>query len=121
MGGLFTKRLVEPLPDYGINTHIEHERGEWTPLGNAPLGAKRLPVITPSPAHQFSRIPEMFLESQHPWPDSIGRQDIERSFPIKLIICLLQINIDLVKRALIAPAQALVELGLDRGGYGPPL
>ncbi len=121
MGGFFTKRLVEPLPDYGINSHIEHERGERTPLCNAPFSAKRLPVIAPGPGHQFCRIPEMLLESQHLWPDSIVRQNIERLFPIKRIVCLLQINIDLIEWALITPGQALVELGLDCGSSGPPL
>jgi hypothetical protein len=36
VGGFFTKRLVEPLPDYGVNPHTKHERGEQTPLSNIP-------------------------------------------------------------------------------------
>ena len=59
----FTKGLVEPLPDYGIDTHIEHESGERAPLCNAPSSAKHLPVIAPSPACQFYCLPEMLLES----------------------------------------------------------
>ncbi len=47
-GSFFTKRLVEPFPDYGINTHVEHERGEQTLLRNAPSSTKRLPVISPA-------------------------------------------------------------------------
>jgi hypothetical protein len=89
-------RLVEPLPDDGIDTHIKHERGEWTPLGNAPFSAKRLPVITPGPAHQLCCIPEMLLECQHFRPNPIGHQNIELSFPIKHIILLLQIDVDLI-------------------------
>jgi hypothetical protein len=100
---VFIKRLIKPFPDYGIDTHIKHERGEWAPLSNAPLGIKRFPVITPGAAHQFCGVPEMLLEALHPWSDSIGHQNYERSLPIKRIVGLLQIYIDLIERALIAP------------------
>ncbi len=62
----------------------------------------------------------MFLKSQQPCPHPVGRQNFECSLPIKRAICLLQIYIDLVERALVAPGLALVELGLDCGGPGAP-
>jgi hypothetical protein len=49
---LFTKHLVEPLSDHGIDAHIRHERGECPPLSNAPSIAKRLPIISPK-WHRF--------------------------------------------------------------------
>jgi hypothetical protein len=57
----------------------------------------------------------MFLEAQHPWPDSIGRQNLERLLPVKRIIGLLQIYINLIERALVMPGQALSKLSLDHG------
>jgi hypothetical protein len=63
----------------------------------------------------------MLLEGEQLRPHPIGRQNLERSLPIKRVICLLQIYIDLVERALVASGQALVELGLDRGGPRSPL
>jgi hypothetical protein len=97
------KSLTNPLPVYGIGTHIKHERGECSPLGNTLLGIKRLPIITPGMAHQFCCVPEMLLEAQHPWPDSIGCQNIKLLLPIKRIVCLLQIYMYLIEWALIAP------------------
>jgi len=42
-------------------------------------------------------------------------KNLESLLPIKVVIGLLQIYVDLVERALITPGQALVELGLDPG------
>jgi hypothetical protein len=59
----------------------------------------------------------MLLEAQHPWSDSIGQQNYERLLPIKRIVRLLQIYIDLIEQALIAPGYALSKLRLNRGPH----
>jgi hypothetical protein len=71
-------------------------------------------------ADQSSRLPELLLEGKQLRPHPIGRQNLERSLPIKRVVCLLQIYIDLVEQALVAPGQALVELGLNRDGPRSP-
>ena len=116
----FTKRLVEPLSDYGIDAHVKHKRREGTPLGDAASGAKRLPIITPGPAYQNGSLPEMLLEGEQFWSNPIGRQNLECSLPIKRVVGFLQIYLDLVERALIAPSQTLVEFGFDCGGPRSP-
>jgi hypothetical protein len=63
----------------------------------------------------------MLLEVQHPWPNSIGCQNLKRLLPIKRVVGLLQIYIDLLERALVAPGQALSKLSLDCGHpHSPP-
>ena len=117
----FITRLTKPLPDHGIDTYIQHERGEWSSLSNAPLSIKKFPVFSPGTAYQFCRVPELLLEAHHHWPDSIGPQNIERSFPIKRVVCLLQIHKILIEQALIAPSQTLSKLCLDPGRpHSPP-
>ena len=78
------------------------------------------PLSTPNGSDQSRCLPEMLLEGKQLRPGPIGRQNFERLLPIKRIVCLLQIYPDLVKWALVAPGQALVELGLDCGGPRSP-
>ncbi len=69
----------------------------------------------PSMAHQFGCVLDVFLEAQHLWSGSIGCQNLECLLPIKRIIGLLQIYIDLIEQGLVAPGQALIKLCLNCG------
>ncbi len=106
---------MEPLTDNSIDTHIEHEQGEGAPLSDTPKGRKRTPIAPSSAKNHFCILPERVLQSQQFGPHPVGCLDFEHVPPVDRVLCLLEIQIDLVEGALITPRQLLGQYRLNRG------
>ncbi len=84
-------------------------------LSSTPFGIKRTPVTSSSVTNQLCILPEQILQPEQIGPHSIGFQDFHHAPPVNGVICLLEIHIDLVERALIMPCQLLGKLSLNQG------
>ncbi len=107
MCGLFVYPPPKPLPYHCINTPIEHEAGEWATLSDAPGGPKRFPKTTPSSTDHLRLIPEHCLEAQEFGTYPIPSHDGKALLLVQMVICLPQVDKDLMQRLLLHPCQLL--------------
>jgi len=112
---VISQHLLEPLPYDTVDTNIEHEAGERSPLRNASIGSEGHTIIAPSTTNHLRVIPEPFLQIQQIWTHPVASQDLKASPPIEGVISLPQIQINLVEGLLINPRKLLLQLYLHDG------
>jgi hypothetical protein len=114
---VISQHLLEPLSHDTVNTNIEHEAGERSPLRYASIGSEGHTITAPSTTNHLRIVPELFLQTQQIWTHSVASQDLEALPPVKGIIGLPQIQINLVEGFLLNPSKLLLQLYLH---YGRP-
>ena len=73
---VIAQHLLEPLPYDRIDTHIEHEAGERSPLRNASIGSEGLTIVAPSATDHLRIVPEPLLQTEQIWTHPVASQDL---------------------------------------------